>query len=136
MSHRRRLGDARTYSERMIEEPVRQLPRDEVDEELDEEWIRETDEPHVRNVGASRWPVDGWQVTVWAAEFVQEEPLESRMRKAVGDSLESVSGVTGVWEEDREVWHVEGSPTGAELVRAAASAVDSLADEIRAELSS
>jgi len=41
--------------------------------------------------------------------------------------------VTGVWEDDREVWNVEGSPACAELVRAVAAAVDSLADEIRAE---
>jgi hypothetical protein len=30
---------------RMTGEPIRQLPREEVEEELDEEWVRETNEP-------------------------------------------------------------------------------------------
>ncbi len=118
----------------MTDESVRQLPKDEIDEELDEEWIRETDEPEVRNVGASKWPDGGWQVSVWVAEFVREEPLESRLRQLLAEKLRDVSGVTSVSEEDREVWHVEGSPNGAELVRAAAVAVDSLADEIRVQM--
>jgi hypothetical protein len=124
-----------TYEVGMIDEPVRQLPGDEIDEELDEEWIRETDEPEVRNVGANKSPEDGWQVSIWAAEFVREEPLESRMRTTVTEHLRSVAGVTGVWEEDREEWHVEGSPNGDELVRAAAAAVESLAVEIREHVS-
>jgi hypothetical protein len=56
------------------------------------------------------------------------------MRRAVLESLQAVPGVTGVSEEDREVWQVEGVPNGAELVRAAAAIVDSLADEIRAQV--
>lgn len=118
----------------MTEEPIKQLPREEVDEEVEEEWIRETDEPDVRNVGATRWPDGEWQVSIWAAEFVREEPLESRMRQRIADSLRAVSGVTDVSEEDREMWHVSGNPTGADLTGAAAAAIDSLADEIRAHM--
>ena len=54
----------------MTDETIRQLPREEVDEELAEEWIRETDEPEVRNVGANKWLDGEWQVSIWAAEFV------------------------------------------------------------------
>lgn len=122
------------YYAEMTEEPIRQLPREEVDKDLDEEWIRETDEPEVRNVGASKWPDEGWEVSIWAAEFVREEPLESRMRKLIADGLLAVSGVISVWEEDHETWHVTGSPTGADLTRAAAAVIDSLADDIRAQV--
>jgi hypothetical protein len=107
----------------MTDEVIRQLPREEVDEELEEEWIRATDEPEVRNVGASKSAEYGWQVSIWAAEFVREDPLEA------------VPGVTNVWEEDREVWHVDGSPSGADLTRAAAEVMDDLADDIRTHLS-
>ncbi len=90
----------------MANEPIRQLPREEVDEELEEEWIRETDEPEVRNVGAAKASDHEWQVDIWAAEFVREEPLESTMRTRVVERLRSVPGVTDVAEEDREVWVV------------------------------
>ena len=86
----------------MADELIRQLPRDEVDEELEEEWIRETDEPEVRNVGASKDPDFGWQVHIWAAEFVREDPLESTMRQRLAERLRTLPGVTKVWEEDRE----------------------------------
>lgn len=118
----------------MADEPIRQLPRDELDEELDEEWIRETDEPGVRNVGANKFPDYGWQVSIWAAEFVREDPLESTMRERLAARLVTVPGVTNVWEEDREIWHVDGSPNGEDLTRAAAEVIDDLADQIRSHI--
>jgi hypothetical protein len=118
----------------MTDEKIRQLPRGEVDEELAEEWIRETDEPEVRNVGANKFLDGEWQVSIWVAEFVREEPLQSHMRQMLTEGLQAVSGATSVWQEDREVWRVSGTPTGAELTRAAAAVMDSLADGIRAQV--
>ena len=118
----------------MTDECVRQLSAEQVDSDLPEEWIRETAEPEVRNVGALKMIEggdDAWQVTVWAAEFVREEPLESLLRKRMHQALRSVEGVTRVAEEDREVWLVSGDPSGADLTQAAASVVDELADQIR-----
>jgi hypothetical protein len=38
--------------------------------------------------------------------------------------------------EDREVWKLQGEPTGEELVRACALALDRLAPELRKQLKS
>lgn len=104
----------------------------------DEEWQRETDEDDdLRGVGASKiaavgdWP---WQVFVSMAEFVREEPLETEMRTAVDAAIRSVPGVTDVAEEDREVWIVEGTPSGEALVRAVGAAVDPLVERAAALL--
>jgi hypothetical protein len=128
------LSRCHRYCSDMTDETIRQLPRDEVDEELAEEWIRETDEPEVRNVGANKWLDGEWQVSIWAAEFVRQEPLQSRMKSMLTEALQAVAGVTSVWQEDREVWHVTGTPTGSELTGAAAAVVDSLEDDIRAQV--
>lgn len=126
-------GRCRYYFQ-MTDETIRQLPREEVDEELAEEWIRETDEPEVRNVGAIKWLEGEWQVSIWAAEFVREEPLKSQMGLMLTEALQAVPGVTSVWQEDREVWHIGGTPTGSELTRAAAAVIDSLAEDIRSQV--
>jgi hypothetical protein len=70
---------------------------------------------------------------VLALEFVREQPLESALRAAIAMELRGVAGVTEVREEDREVYWVAGSTSGDDLTRAAARAVDSFADRLRAE---
>jgi len=111
---------------------VRRVPDDEIDGV--EGWIRWPDEHEVRGVEAmlldpdDEWP---WTVTVSAFEFVREEPIESEAREAVVAAIRSVSGVTAAAEEDREVWVVQGKPSGQELCRAVAEAVDRLAPRIR-----
>src|SRR5258708_1670541 len=42
-------------------------------------------------------------------------------------ALRAVDGVERVWEDDREVWGVSGTPSGEALVRAAAHVIDHLA---------
>jgi hypothetical protein len=64
-------------------------------------------------------------------EFVREKPLEGDLRRAIASQLSSVAGVTAVAEEDREVWVVEGTPSGRDLVEAAGRALDSLAGRSR-----
>jgi hypothetical protein len=112
-----------------VNEEVRQIEPD--DYELDEEWLRETGEPGIRNVSACYGSGGGWQVTVWAMEFVREEPLRSRLRRRVEAALLAVDGVTDALEQSRETWHVLGTPSGRPLTEAVARAVDDLADEIR-----
>jgi hypothetical protein len=102
-----------------------------------QEWVRHTDDQEIRGVGALQTHSDGpwsWQVSVWVAEFLREEPLEGELRAAVDRAIRSVAGVTDVTEEDREVWIVTGHPSGEELVRAVGDAVDELAPRARAHL--
>ena len=48
-------------------------------------------------------------------------------------ALQAVPGTTVV-EEDREIWHVAGAPSGEALVRAAAVVVDGLAGRAKARV--
>ena len=97
-----------------------------------EEWTHEV-EDDILGVSVTR-DEGVYQVFVGAAEFVREEPLEGRLRSAVAAALSNVKGVQSVFEEDREVWVVEGRPSGEELARAAGDAVRILADELRAHV--
>ena len=113
---------------------VRQIERE--DDEIQEEWLRETDEPGVLNVSANRWDaIGGWQVAVWAMQFVRSDPLETDLRQGITSALHAVSGVTSAEEQDREQWFVTGSPSGRALVEAAARVVDDHAERIRAIVS-
>jgi len=100
--------------------------------------VRETGEPDIRNVGVTRidipGDISGWQVEIWAMEFVHNEPLESEFRQRIADALRQVSGVASAGEEDRETWFVTGSPSGKALAEAAARVVDDLAGRTRAYL--
>lgn len=109
---------------------VVRVPDDEVDG--DEGWERlRDDQPELRNVEAIR-EGSGWQVHVWVAEYVREDPLESELRQRMTQALQAVPGVTSVIEEDREIWSVEGNLAGNLLVQAAAEVVDDLAERTSA----
>jgi hypothetical protein len=116
----------------VAETDIRQVPDDEVDGE--EERVRVTDEDQIRGVDALRRDTDSWPWTVFisVAEFVRHQPLEGDLDKGVTEALMAVAGVTDVIRDDREVWIVEGAPSGPDLVRAAALVVDSLAPRCRA----
>jgi len=101
------------------------VPDDEVDGAEGSE--RMTDQPELRNVEAIREDTN-WQVHVWVAEYVREEPLESELHDRMTTALQAVPGVTLVVQEDREVWSVDGTPAGDVLLQAAADVVDDLAD--------
>lgn len=74
------------------------------------------------------WP---FQVGVAVAEFVREEPLESRLRREVDAALRGVEGVRDVAEEDREVWVVAGGEADpVALLTAVAAVVDRIAGEL------
>lgn len=117
-----------------MSDKIIRLPDDETDG--DEGWERATDEPDLRNVEAHKSEDGGWQVTVWVAEFVREDPLERELREGIASALRAVPGVAAVAEEDREVWEVRGEPSGEALLLAAATVVDALADRARTYLDS
>jgi hypothetical protein len=98
-----------------------------------EEWITGRGDD-ARMVDVLRTPDGFWSVSLAAAEFLRTEPLESRFRAAVIAAIEGVEGVDEAWEEDREVWSVDGDPPGEALVRAVATAIEPLADEISAHI--
>lgn len=64
-----------------------------------------------------------------------EEPLERELRRGMASALSGVAAVVAVDEEDREVWRVEGSPSGEELLRAAARAWSTLSPTRRGTIS-
>ena len=94
------------------------------------EWIHETND-EILGVSASQELGDeNWSVFISVAEFVQEDPLEGKLRKLIVNSLSSVDGVSCVEEEDREVWLVEGSTDGKELVKVCVQSLTSIYDEL------
>ncbi len=121
----------------MSDDEIRRVPNDHVDEEFEQAWIRRTDEPDLRSVSAQEFsirhnsPNGGWQVTVAAMEFVRGSETEADLRRGIISALRAIPEVTNVYEEDREVWGVDGNPSGDELVAAAADVVDQFADRIR-----
>jgi hypothetical protein len=109
-----------------------------LDDEIAEEWLRDIpagvahDAQGVdvtKQAGAGEW---AWRVTVSAMEFIREDPLESMLRAEIVTALRAVAGVKRAEADDREVWVVDGTPTGQALVDAVGAVVDRHADAIRA----
>jgi hypothetical protein len=102
-----------------------------MDPSLTEEWLRETDEPEIRAVSASKSDDGDWQVSIWAQEFFRAGSLGVELRQRMASALRAVAGVTSAEEQDNETWYVTGTPSGEALTRAAASVVDDMADRLR-----
>jgi hypothetical protein len=96
-----------------------------------ERWQRLTDDSgDIGGVEVIRSETTGpwkWSVTVEVMEFIREDPLETEIRDAMAAELRAVPRVARVSEEDREVWIVDGTPSGEMLTRAAAKVVDRFA---------
>lgn len=104
------------------------------DPEVQEEWLRETDEPDIRDVNACRIDeIGGWLVYVCVMEYASEDPLEYDLRQRIAAALRNVAGLTSVDEHDREQWFVTGAPSGKALIEAVARVVDDLAERAHAE---
>jgi hypothetical protein len=104
------------------------------DQTVLEEWTRITEEEDILGISAAKLarPKWQWQIFVNVAEFIRNEPLESKFRKIVTESLRTVKGVEAVTQEDREVWLVEGaSANGGDLVRACAVGLSTIEAELR-----
>jgi hypothetical protein len=120
----------------MPAERIVRFSDDQCGQELQEGWLRQTDDQAVRGVDAWK-PYDGdWRVALWVAEFLREEPLESEMRRSMTSALTRVVGVHEVIEEDRGQWIAVGSPSGVDLVTAAAAVVDCLSERARLHIES
>jgi hypothetical protein len=105
------------------------------DPDLQEEWLRETDEGEIRDAVANRWDaIGGWQVSVWALANIRDDPLETELRQRISTALRAVRGVTAADEQDQETFFVTGTPSGRELLEAVAQVVDDLADRSRAHM--
>ena len=105
------------------------------DPAIQEEWLRETDEPGIRDVNVCRVDeIGGWQVIVSVMEYVSEDPFESGLRERIAAALRDVAGVTSAGEQDRETWFVTGTPSGKALIEAVARVVDDLGERTRAYL--
>lgn len=96
-------------------------------------WQRLAGDLGPRGVEARRFDDDTWPwtVTVWIADLVAEGPLEPELHLRVKTALESVPGVRSVSPASRGVWHVDGWPSGRNLVAAVVPVVDSLAERSR-----
>lgn len=104
------------------------------DDEIREEWVRITKDEDILGVSAAKLsrPQWSWQISVYVAEFIRHEPLESKLKKVITDSLRTVKGVKRVAQEDREVWLVDGdSVRGDDLVRACAVGLSTIEAELR-----
>jgi hypothetical protein len=113
---------------------VRRVQSDELDEHCAESWERVTDDPDIYGVDASMITFGEqtyWSVGLAIAEFLRADPAETDFRQQMSAALVAVDGVQRVWEEDREVWGVTGTPSGQALVRAAAAIVDHYAEQVR-----
>lgn len=112
--------------------PIEVKSIEPMDSSIAEEWTRVTDNEDVLGVSASKSSESNgdWQVFINVAEFVREEPLESRLYQRITDALTSIGGVVEVVHEDREVWLVRGDVTGEALVRSSAVALNELHEEL------
>jgi hypothetical protein len=75
-------------------------------------------------------PLDDWE----HPEVSYDRTIREHMKDCPNPGVPGMRCPScGQWiaEEDREVWVVQGSASGEELVRAAARAVDGLADRLR-----
>lgn len=104
------------------------------DSEIQEEWLRVTDDPDMRAVSANRWDaIGGWQVYVSAMEFVRSDhPVEAELRERITTALQAVSDVSSAREQDTETWFITGAPSGRALVEAAMQVVDDFVERILA----
>ena len=108
------------------------------DEQILEEWVRVTEERDILGVCATRIASDDWPwcVSIYVAEFVREEPLQSQLFGSITTALNNVPGVKRAVQEDRERWVLQGQPSGENLVRASSLALDTLAGSLRKTYSS
>ena len=102
------------------------------DSEIEEEWLRITDEKDIFGMCATRskheqWP---WRVSIYAAEYIRKEPLESKLASGITTALNAVPGVRKAVQEDREVWVIAGHVDGEALIQACAMALDGMAEEL------
>lgn len=90
------------------------------DERHLEQWVSNFPDMDILGVAAYKFDESEspWGIYVYAAEFIREDPLESKLHKGITDALEKLPGVTKAFQEDREVWIITGNATGHDLMKA------------------
>lgn len=96
-------------------------------------WLRSADDP-ARGVEVNLFADGTLTVFVSAAEFIRADPLESELRSAVDEAVRIVPGVDDVYEEDRELWVITGTPDPEQVLQSVGEAVDRLEPRIRTEI--
>lgn len=102
-------------------------------ESILEQWEVVAENPDIFGISiAKQDSIDfSWSIVVNAAEFIRDDPLETKFRNRIARALSSIEGVKQVEEADREVWVVSGSPEGREMAKAVVDVLISLNDEIQ-----
>jgi hypothetical protein len=100
-----------------------------------EAWVRVSTEPHLRSVEVVKNASGGgWSVSAAATNIVRPQHAAYReLRQAIEDAIKSVPGVTEVERAVDESWWASGSPSGEDLARAVAHALDHHAERLRRE---
>lgn len=117
---------------RSVQTDNNELKIEVIDEDGAIELAYNPKDSHILGVSAAKESDDDWYVFVVVAEFIRDEPLESKFRKVVYDSLSKVEGVTLVEEVDREEWMVSGKASGEELIKSCVKGLKSLYPELEA----
>lgn len=103
------------------------------DDSVSEEWVRDNTGglAQVRHVYAARSAEpQRWAWEVALAFMPDVEPLASELERRMLAALGAVDGVIAVMHHDSETWVIEGAPSGSDLVRAASTVVDELAEDL------
>ena len=126
-------GDSLNLEEYGIE--IKQV--DQVDDGILAHWEATADNIDLFGIAAVNedLPEYQWSVCVNAAEFICDEPLESKFRSRIAEAIRAVKGVNKLEEADREVWIVDGTLNGRELLEAIVKVLVELKPEIVTYLS-
>jgi hypothetical protein len=105
-------------------------------DDLIERWVRVTDEEPLFGVAATHVLGDRstWEVTISAARHVRGESLRSTLEQAILGHLTALPEVFDAFQEDREIWMVHGEVGADALIQACSTALEGLADMLRASL--
>ena len=126
-------GDSLNLEEYGIE--IKQV--DQVDDGILAHWEATADNIDLFGIAAVNedLPEYQWSVGVHSAEFICDEPLESKFRYRIAEAIRAVKGVNKLEEADREVWIVDGTLNGRELLEAIVKVLVELKPEIVTYLS-
>lgn len=99
----------------------------------DEQWERDPYDDY-RWVGVIKDGNDRtWQVEFAMCQVPLDGELRSDVHQQIESSLRAVPGVEKVHQQDQEVWSVVGETvSGEQLMHAAGTVADALADRVRA----
>lgn len=98
----------------------------ESEEDCLESWQRITSdgEEDIKGVLASKEDEFSWRVTIYVAEFIRDESVQSSFFEGITEALSGLPNVEEAFQEDREIWLVEGSVSGKDLVQTCSQVIE------------